>query len=173
VVNVSNPGNSPLRLQLGGPNGDTDANDRWCATITAFDQAVLIPWAAFNTACWDHSGSTYAGQPIQNVDVLVPGATVAGAYSFCVNSIAPVTDSTCSVTCPAGQNLDQSTCTCIGGCSKVCPSGLTLDQSTCTCSCKTTCSGSAYLVLEPGTCQCRCVLAGCPAGKFLVGCSCS
>ena len=90
LVNVSNPGNSTLRAQLTGPTGGTDANDRWCATIGAFGREILIPWTTFNTVCWNNSGSFYAGQPIQDVDVQVAGGTLAAAYDFCVNSIANV-----------------------------------------------------------------------------------
>jgi hypothetical protein len=110
VVNVSNPVNHPvdsassgtfeLRVQLSGPNGASDANDRWCATIGAFDREILIPWTTFNTACWNSSGNTYAAQPLQSVDVLVAGGTVAAAYSFCVNSVkSAVSTTTSPVTC--------------------------------------------------------------------------
>jgi hypothetical protein len=90
LVNVSNPSNSTLQVYISGPNGSTDATDRWCATIGAFDREILIPWTTFNTACWDNSGTTYAGQSIQNVAVLVPGGTVSATFNYCVNRIASV-----------------------------------------------------------------------------------
>src|ERR1039457_5386583 len=105
IVNISNPGNSPRRVQLVGPNcvgpdGGYNSNDQWCATIGAFDREVLIPWTTFNTACWDNSGTTYAGQPIQSLNIQMPGQTVAATYSFCVNSIASATvTTTLPITC--------------------------------------------------------------------------
>jgi hypothetical protein len=94
VVNVSNPGGSTLLVELTVP-GTTN----YWATIGAFDQDFLILWTTFNTLL-DQSGSTYAGQPIQDIDVRVPGKTVTTTYSFCVNSITIDTSTiTPQVTC--------------------------------------------------------------------------
>jgi hypothetical protein len=88
TVNVSNNGTSVLRVQIQGPNGATDATDRWCATMTIFNQTVTIPWSNFNTSCWDGLGTWYSGQPLEAVVILVPGDNLYSVpYSFCLNSI--------------------------------------------------------------------------------------
>ena len=61
----------PLRAQLSG-TGSTF----WCYTITGASPAT-IPYAMFNTACWDGSGTAYAKQPITNFELVVPGAATA------------------------------------------------------------------------------------------------
>jgi hypothetical protein len=61
----------PLRAQLSG-TGSTF----WCYTITGASPAT-IPYASFNTACWDGSGTAYAKQPITNFELVVPGAAAA------------------------------------------------------------------------------------------------
>jgi hypothetical protein len=38
---------------------------------------VNIPYASFNTACWDGTGSAYAKQPIQNIGLIAPGGPAA------------------------------------------------------------------------------------------------
>lgn len=96
-VNVSNPGNSSvIRVQIQGLNGATDETDRWCSPLSQFDQDVVIPWEVFNTMCWDNSGDYYAGQPLSDALVFVPGngpdSPAPGGdidYSFCVNDIGP------------------------------------------------------------------------------------
>jgi hypothetical protein len=89
TVSVSNNGTSVLRVQIQGPNGSTDATDRWCATMITFNQTVTIPWSSFNTSCWDGLGTRYAGQPLQAVMILVPGDNLYTVpYSFCLNSFS-------------------------------------------------------------------------------------
>jgi hypothetical protein len=57
------------RIQIGGPNGATDVDDRWCAAVPAGGCVAL---SEFNTTCWDNSGSYYAGEPLQTVAALQP-----------------------------------------------------------------------------------------------------
>jgi hypothetical protein len=64
---VSGP--SIVRIQI--QNGST----RWCAQLAG--SPVNIPYASFNTACWDGTGSAYAKQPIQNIALIAPGGTAA------------------------------------------------------------------------------------------------
>ncbi len=91
LVSVTNTGGSPLRLQIQGPTGSTDATDRWCAPIPG--TGGYIPWTAFNTACWDNSGTAYANQPIVSALVMVPGVvTGSTAFNYCVNSIGESND---------------------------------------------------------------------------------
>ena len=63
----------PLRAQLSG-TGTTF----WCFNITGASPAT-IPYAMFNTACWDGSGTAYAKQPITNFELVVPGGAAATA----------------------------------------------------------------------------------------------
>jgi hypothetical protein len=91
IINVTNSGASTLRVQIQGPNGGTDANQRWCASLSQFGTDVTIPWTAFNTMCWDNTGTYYsdAMSPLEAVLVLVPGgSTAAVSYNFCVNKLA-------------------------------------------------------------------------------------
>lgn len=93
-------GNFILRVQIQGPNGAADANDRWCATIEAPNGKDHIEWGDFNTECWStSSGTDYAGEPISAVVFTVPGegwgddwgdeATAAPvSFDFCVNGFA-------------------------------------------------------------------------------------
>jgi hypothetical protein len=91
-VEITNPGGSELRLQIQGPNGADDEDDRWCAIIPG--SGGFIPFDAFNTECWaGGTGTNYAGQPIVAAIVLVPGkATGVTAFDFCVNSLAESDD---------------------------------------------------------------------------------
>lgn len=91
TVSVTNRTATPLRLQIQGPNGATDPNDRWCAAILS--SGGFIPWSAFNTACWDGSGSTYNHQPLVSATILVPGVdTGSVGFDFCLNNLAETND---------------------------------------------------------------------------------
>lgn len=91
AINVTNTGGSPLRLQIQGPDGATNAEQRWCAPLSAGEN--FIPWNAFNTKCWDGSGTTYANQALAAAIVLVPGqAASARSFNFCVNDLGPAND---------------------------------------------------------------------------------
>jgi hypothetical protein len=86
MVDVKNNASSPLRIQIQTPNGGTSENERWCAP---FQGSGFIPWKAFNTMCWDGSGTAYAMEPISTVLVLVPGDdTDPVAFDFCLNGLA-------------------------------------------------------------------------------------
>ena len=84
-VNVLNSGGSPLRLQIQGPTGAFNANDRWCANIIGPVQ--FIPWGSFNTQCWDNSGLPYANQPLTSAAVIVPGNNFATPFDFCLQAL--------------------------------------------------------------------------------------
>jgi hypothetical protein len=88
TVNITNSGQSPLRLQIQGPTGATDATDRWCAVLSG--SGGFIPWSTFNTECWSGGGTAYDGkEPLTSLSVVVPGAASgATPYSFCLNSFA-------------------------------------------------------------------------------------
>ena len=84
-VQVTNRGTSTLRVQVQGPNGATDPNDRWCAPL--FGSGGFLPWDAFNTKCWDGSGAKYALQPLMAAMILVPGSTSAVPFDFCLDDL--------------------------------------------------------------------------------------
>jgi hypothetical protein len=90
VVNVKNNNGVPLRVQIQSADGATNANHRWCAALTKFDQDVTINWSAFATSCWDGSGNSYdPALGIAAVVVLVPGGTSTPVpYDFCINRVA-------------------------------------------------------------------------------------
>ncbi|MBN2801683.1 MAG: hypothetical protein JXR91_01180 [Deltaproteobacteria bacterium] len=90
MVDVTTNKDSPLRVQIQGPDGETDKNDRWCADISV-KGGELIPWTSFNTLCGDPSNGTfYKNEPIAAVMIMVPG-TPDGAISFdfCFNNVTP------------------------------------------------------------------------------------
>jgi hypothetical protein len=92
AISFSRTTGSNLRIQIQGPNGGmsgtTGSNDRWCYTITEVQGPVFAPFAKFNTACWDNSGTAYAGQPISAVSFLVPGLPVPSPFSYCIGGFA-------------------------------------------------------------------------------------
>ncbi len=79
---------SNIRVQIQGPTGATNANDRWCATITQVQGPVFLPLSSFNTACYNNSGTFYSGQPISAVSFLVPGDKIPSPFSYCVGGFA-------------------------------------------------------------------------------------
>ncbi|MEI9950146.1 MAG: hypothetical protein WDO74_14520 [Pseudomonadota bacterium] len=86
-VSVTNRGKSPLRVALSGANAESDGHDWWCAALPS-DSAV-IPWSAFNSACWDGSGAPYAGQPLREVAIVVPSSQgLPVSFDFCLDDLA-------------------------------------------------------------------------------------
>jgi hypothetical protein len=81
VVSFTNPGGSPLRLQLNDASGD-----RWCYDLSNTSSPASIPLTAFNTHCWDNSGAAFApGTAITSIEMLVPGdAVVDRPFNFCL-----------------------------------------------------------------------------------------
>jgi len=79
-----------LRVQVKGPNGNTDPNNRWCYTITDVNGPVFAPFNKFNTKCWDMTGTNFdpASNPISSVTFVVPGANVATPFNYCVAGFA-------------------------------------------------------------------------------------
>jgi hypothetical protein len=90
TVNFTNNGTSPLRVQIQGLNGATDANDRWCYDISTYVYGpITIPFSSFNTTCWDNLGSYYAGQGISAAMLLVPGNdALATSFNICLSGFS-------------------------------------------------------------------------------------
>jgi hypothetical protein len=84
TVTVSNlPSCTTARVVL-DQNGATPA---YCAPLTS---GVEIPWSAFNTACWDGSGTSLSGPPSsQAIKVqFVTGMTACTFTDFCITDIS-------------------------------------------------------------------------------------
>jgi hypothetical protein len=106
AVNFTKTAASRLRIQIQGPNGETDANDRWCYEIAEPGGRAFAPFqtsaatpVAFNTRCWlapgtvdatdGQPGVAYANQPITSVVFTVPGDAVAATpYNYCIAGFA-------------------------------------------------------------------------------------
>jgi glycosyl hydrolase family 12 len=110
AVNYTKTAGATLRIQLQGPDGETDANQRWCAELTAVQGPAFIPYTDFRTSCWLAPGAVgsvaYAMQPIAAVVMTIPGdATAAIPYNVCVAGFADgasVADAPTSISLPAG-----------------------------------------------------------------------
>jgi hypothetical protein len=78
---------STLRIQIQGPNGETDANDRWCWEIADPAGPVFAPYSEFNTECWQGGeGTPYANQPLAAVVFTVPGSNVNPVeFDYCIH----------------------------------------------------------------------------------------
>ena len=88
AVNWSKSVGSVLRIQVQGPNGQ-DPNSRWCSTITAATSPTFVPYTAFNTKCWDGTGTTFnPSTPISAISFLVPGALTPTPFNYCINGFA-------------------------------------------------------------------------------------
>lgn len=83
VAFTETPATAAFRVQL----RDDTTSTQWCYTVTGSSPAS-IPYAMFNTACWDGTGAAYVKQPITSVQVLIAGGATATTYSMGVTSIA-------------------------------------------------------------------------------------
>jgi len=121
AINFTKSTAATLRIQIQGPDGATDANNRWCYTITPAAGPVFAPFSAFNTKCWDNTGTAYSNAPISAVVFLVPGTMGATtAFNYCITGFdtgAAATDAptwgtgntgplTGTIGGPGGMNLD-------------------------------------------------------------------
>jgi hypothetical protein len=80
-----------LRIQVQGPTGAFNENDRWCYTITPVTGPVFAPYNQFNTKCWDGTGTTFnpATNAISAISFLVPGVEGADtAFDYCIFGFA-------------------------------------------------------------------------------------
>ena len=87
----------------------------YCAAMSASTQT--FPWASFNTACWNNSGTYLSGAPTAATSIAITvssEAGVAGSFDLCVTSLAfPGSE-----TCPTGyHDGGTGTCVLIGACS--------------------------------------------------------
>jgi hypothetical protein len=81
---VSTSYREPLRLIVYDQNYTS-----WCYPLTS--SSDVVPLSAFNTNCWDNSGSYYDGTPLMGTMLQVVGSPSADTpFDFCVNDLAPV-----------------------------------------------------------------------------------
>ena len=66
-----------------------DETTEWCAPLPAGGSGT-IPWAMFNTQCWDGTGIAFvAGTPISKVQVVLPSdAVMSRPFCICLVSAA-------------------------------------------------------------------------------------
>jgi hypothetical protein len=96
AVNISSNVASSLRIQIQGPDGGTDANDRWCYDLNASGsgggEKAFAPYTDFYTKCWGSTtaekGNKYNNEPISAVVFLVPGTPAPTPYEYCVIGFA-------------------------------------------------------------------------------------
>jgi hypothetical protein len=88
TVAIAGAMTTPLRLQIQGPMGATDASQRWCADLPA--AGGTIAWTDFKFECWEGGMKTpFNGtDAIQSVIVQVPGSTTDIPFNFCVTSLS-------------------------------------------------------------------------------------
>jgi hypothetical protein len=109
AINFTKTSAPIFRVQVQGPNGATDANNRWCATITPAAGPVFIPWSSFNTKCWEPAtmmtGMPFnpATSPISAIAFLVPGQMgMTSAYNYCITGFATGADASAAPTWGTG-----------------------------------------------------------------------
>jgi hypothetical protein len=84
AVQYTNTGASAIvRVQI---SAGSAATTRWCAPLTS--ASATIPYAMFNTECWEGgAGTAYAMQPIDTVQLIIPGGATAAAFDITLVSV--------------------------------------------------------------------------------------
>ncbi len=90
-----------FRIQIQMADGATNADHRWCATITSTGGKTFVPFTDFLTQCWnagktgtgkDGPGNKYAKEAIDAVLFLVPGTIAEKApFDYTIIGFAPGT----------------------------------------------------------------------------------
>jgi hypothetical protein len=86
---LSNPGGSPLRIQIQGAKGYPE--ETWCADISGSNSGS-VTWSTFNKECWfNFPSEAYDGQtPLQQVMLLVPGINgTEQQFNVCLIGLSP------------------------------------------------------------------------------------
>ena len=93
ALRLDNPGDSPLRVEVLGANGDDNPDDRWCVDLGQVGGVVFVPWSDFNTECWPGgTGSAYGSEPLERLTVVVPGLAEGDQdFDFCVEIVGEST----------------------------------------------------------------------------------
>jgi hypothetical protein len=97
TVQYTNPGRTPIRMQIQTPAGTTDPTGRWCATLSGLGGTETVTWEQFwggvadgTQGCWNSGGiHPPVGTEISQVELLVPGGNaVPVPFSFCLQGLA-------------------------------------------------------------------------------------
>jgi hypothetical protein len=72
---------------------DSNGTD-YCAVLTG--SSGTVPWSAFNTKCWNGSGTSLTGAPsvATHIEFQVPATAAATPFAFCVDSVSFATTTT-------------------------------------------------------------------------------
>ena len=86
-VQITNFGSAPLRVELHGPNADTDPNQRWCASVPS--GGGFVPYTSFAANCSpEANGTAYANESYATVVLSVQGVAAAlTEFEFCINGV--------------------------------------------------------------------------------------
>ena len=98
LIETTNSSETLLRVQIQGADGETDASQRWCIDFTEGGER-FIPWAAFNTSCWNRAqGTPYAGDDIEALALVVPdpGQGNTTAFAFCLDAAVAAAAPACT-----------------------------------------------------------------------------
>jgi hypothetical protein len=84
AVRYTNTGASPVvRVQI---SSGSAANTRWCAPLTS--ASATIPYAMFNTECWEGgTGTAYDKEPIDTVQLVIPGSMEPAPFDVTLVSV--------------------------------------------------------------------------------------
>jgi hypothetical protein len=84
AVRYTNTGASPVvRIQI---SSGSAASTRWCAPVTS--ASATIPYAMFNTECWEGgSGTAYDKEPIDTVQLVIPGGMEPAPFDVTLISV--------------------------------------------------------------------------------------
>jgi hypothetical protein len=66
-----------MRVQLVGAK-------QWCAPLTS---GTAIPYASFKTECWGTAGTAYAKEPIESIQISIPGGAAAATFDFTLTAV--------------------------------------------------------------------------------------
>jgi hypothetical protein len=84
AVRYTNTGGSPVvRVQI---SSGSAASTRWCAPLTS--ASATIPYAMFNTECWEGGrGTAYEREPIDTVQLVIPASTEPAPFDVTLVSV--------------------------------------------------------------------------------------
>jgi hypothetical protein len=81
VAVSSLPTGADLRIQVNVGGAD------YCAKMTTATQTLA--WTAFNTKCWDNTGTALTAAPkTGKIEFQASSGTAAGSFDFCVTSLS-------------------------------------------------------------------------------------
>jgi hypothetical protein len=79
TVSGTTPG---LRLQV------EQGTNAWCRDLTIANSTVQIPYSTLKTNCWDSTGVAYGKQPIDSIQLIIPGGASAQSFALGITSVS-------------------------------------------------------------------------------------